>query len=75
MKFQSLEKIKMVNELLASNHEEKIANKLLRFYQNSKKKIKLIGKNIIIENRNRAPTISFTVVDGISSKEVSAILL
>ncbi len=62
-----IEKIKKINELI-SDHEEKIGNKLLDFY-NSEKKIKLIGKKKI-ENRNRAPTFSFTV-EGKKSKEVS----
>ena len=62
-----LEKIKKINKLI-SDHEEKIANKLLDFMQ-TKKEIILIGKTKIY-NKNRAPTISFTV-NGMTSKEVS----
>ena len=62
-----LEKIKKTNELI-SNHEEKIANKLLDFIH-TQEKIKLIGKRKI-QNKNRAPTISFTY-EGISSKNLS----
>ena len=62
-----LEKIKKVNNLI-SNYEEIIANKLLDFIE-TKKEIKLIGKTKI-RNKNRAPTISFTV-DGMTSKSVS----
>ena len=66
-----LTKIKKINELIAV-HEEKIANKLLEFIY-SEKKINLIGK-YKIENRNRAPTISFTV-KGKSSQKVSDALV
>ena len=66
-----INKIKKINNLI-SEHEEKIANKLLDFIV-SKKEIKLIGKKRI-ENNNRAPTISFTV-DGISSKKFSDLLI
>ena len=66
-----LTKIKKINELIAI-HEEKIANKLLEFIY-SEKKINLIGK-YKIENRNRAPTFSFTV-KGKSSQEVSDALV
>ena len=62
-----MDKIKKVNELIAS-HEEKISNKLLEFLA-SEKKIKVLGK-LRVQNKNRAPTISFTV-DGILSKNVS----
>ena len=62
-----LDKIKKVNNLI-SNHEEIIANKLLDFIE-TKKEIKLIGKTKVY-NKNRAPTISFTV-DGMTSKSVS----
>ncbi len=62
-----IEKIKKTNELI-SNHEEKIANNLLEFI-NTEKRIKLIGKRKI-ENKNRAPTISFTY-EGMSSKNLS----
>ncbi|PPR53102.1 MAG: Cysteine desulfurase SufS [Alphaproteobacteria bacterium MarineAlpha5_Bin6] len=66
-----LNKTKKVNNLI-SKHEEKIANKLLE-YINSEDKIKLIGKNKI-NNKNRAPTISFTVKDR-TSKEISDLLV
>ena len=66
-----LTKIKKINELIAL-HEEKIANKLLEFIT-SEKKINLIGISKII-NKNRAPTISFTV-KGKSSQEVSDALV
>ena len=62
-----LEKIKKINSLI-SNHEEKIANIFLD-YLNTKKEIKIIGKTFI-KNKNRAPTISFTV-KGKTSKFVS----
>ena len=62
-----IEKIKKINQLI-SDHEEKLANKLLDFIE-TKKEIKLIGKKRVI-NRNRAPTISFTI-DGITSKAAS----
>ena len=65
------EKINKVNNLI-SIHEEEIANPLLE-YINSKKNLKLIGKNKII-NKNRAPTISFTS-NHKTSKEVSKILV
>jgi cysteine desulfurase family protein (TIGR01976 family) len=60
-------KIEKINELI-SNHEEQIANPLLQ-YLNSRNDIKLIGKKKI-ENKNRAPTISFTFVNQ-SSKKIS----
>ena len=60
-------KIEKINELI-SNHEEQIANPLLE-YLNSRNDIKLIGKKKI-ENKNRAPTISFTFVNQ-SSKKIS----
>jgi len=66
-----LEKIKKINDLI-SQHEEKIANKLLKFIE-TKKEIKLIGKNRM-QNKNRAPTISFTV-SGLTSKKVSDSLI
>ena len=66
-----LEKIKKINELI-SDHEEYIANKLLD-YINTKKNIRLIGKNKI-KNKNRTPTISFTV-KGMKSKNVSKVLV
>ena len=64
-------KIKKINDLIAS-HEEKIANPLLE-YINTRNDIRLIGKKKI-ENRNRAPTISFTFKN-ISSKNVSTKLI
>ena len=66
-KINLLNKIKKVNSIIA-NHEEKIGNKFLEFIE-SEKKIKLIGKNKI-ENKNRAPTFSFTI-KGMSSEKVS----
>ncbi len=66
-----LMKIKKINELI-SDHEEKIANKLLNFIQ-TRKKIRLIGRKKI-SNKNRAPTISFTIM-GKTSKEVSDLLI
>ncbi len=64
-------KIKKINELI-SNHEEMITNPLLE-YINSRNDIRLIGKKMI-ENRNRAPTIAFTVKN-LSSKEISSKLI
>ncbi len=66
-----LEKIKKINKLIA-DHEEKLANPLLKFLSN-KNDIKLIGKKEII-NRDRAPTISF-VSNNKSSKEIAKILV
>jgi len=63
-------KINKINNLI-SNHEEALANPLLKYLSESKK-IRLIGKNLI-KNKNRAPTISF-VVKNKSSKEVSKFL-
>ena len=62
-----LEKIKKVNSLI-NDHEEKIANKLLDFI-GTRKEIRLIGKTKI-RNKNRAPTISFTI-EGMTSKKAS----
>ena len=62
-----LEKIKQINDLIAK-HEESIANPLLEYLE-SRKDIKLIGKNRI-EKKNRAPTIAFTS-NKISSKNLS----
>tara|TARA_B100000965_G_scaffold403840_1_gene433009 strand:- start:89 stop:1339 length:1251 start_codon:yes stop_codon:yes gene_type:complete len=70
-KASKLEKIKKINILIA-DHEEKIGNKFLDFLK-TKKKINLIGQDIM-HDRNRAPTFSFTV-DGITSKEVSRLLV
>ena len=61
------ERITKINELI-SKHEEKIANPLLD-YLSSRKDIRLIGQNKI-ENKNRAPTISF-ISNRISSKKLS----
>ena len=66
-KINLLNKIKRINSIIA-NHEEKIGNKFLEFIE-SEKKIKLIGKKKI-ENKNRAPTFSFTI-EGMSSEKVS----
>ena len=66
-----LEKIDKIN-MLISKHEEKIANKFLEFIE-SEKKIKLLGKRKV-ENKNRAPTFSFTI-DDISSAKVSEALV
>ena len=54
------------------NHEEKIANLFLD-YINSRNEIKLIGKKQI-ENKNRAPTISFTLYN-MSSYNFSKLLV
>jgi len=70
-KLSKKEKIQKVNNLI-SDHEEKIGNKLLEFME-TKKQIKLIGKKRI-NNKNRAPTISFTI-EGITSKKVSELLV
>ena len=64
-------KIERVNDLI-SKHEEEIANPLLA-YINSRDDIRLIGKNKI-ENKNRAPTIAFTI-NKKSSKEISSELV
>ena len=66
-----LEKIFKVN-ILISNHEEKIANLFLD-YINSRNEIRLIGKKKI-ENKNRAPTISFTL-NNMSSNNFSKLLV
>ena len=60
-------KIEKINELI-TNHEEQIANPLLK-YINSRSEIRLIGRKKI-ENKNRAPTIAFQFQNK-SSKEVS----
>ena len=59
------------NKLIAI-HEQEIANPLLN-YISERKDFKLIGKNKI-EDKNRAPTISFVVINK-SSKEVSNFLV
>ena len=65
------EQIQKVNELIA-NHEQEIANPLLE-YLNSRSDIKLIGKTTI-NNKDRAPTIAFTM-DNKSSKDLSSELV
>ena len=60
-------KIEKINDLIEV-HEKNIANPLLE-YINSRDDINLIGRQKI-ENRNRTPTIAFTIND-ISSKSVS----
>jgi len=65
------EKIHKVNKLIA-NHEKEIANPLLE-YLNSRSDIKLIGKTKI-SNRDRAPTIAFTM-NNKSSKDLSSELV
>ncbi|MDC3112243.1 aminotransferase class V-fold PLP-dependent enzyme [Pelagibacteraceae bacterium] len=64
-------KIKKINDLI-STHEEVIANPILDLLH-KKENINLIGKNKII-NKNRAPTISFTV-NHKSSREISDFLV
>jgi len=63
----TLEKIKKINNLI-SLHEENIANPILK-YLYERKDLNLIGKNKI-ENKNRAPTISF-YSNKKTSKEIS----
>ena len=70
-KINLLNKIKKINSII-TNHEEKIGNKFLDFIE-SEKKINLIGKKKI-ENKNRAPTFSFTI-EGMSSEKVSESLI
>ncbi len=64
-------KIDRINNLI-TKHEEKVTSPLLE-YICSRKDFDLIGKNKII-NKNRAPTIAFTVKN-ISSKDVANILV
>tara|TARA_Y100001970_G_scaffold199595_1_gene242807 strand:- start:43834 stop:45084 length:1251 start_codon:yes stop_codon:yes gene_type:complete len=64
-------KIEQVNNLIAK-HEEIIANPLLD-YLDSRKDVRLIGKNKI-KNKNRAPTVAF-IFENKSSKEVSSELV
>ncbi len=66
----TLEKIKKINNLI-SNHEEIIANPILK-YLDKREDLNLIGKKKI-ENKNRAPTISF-YSNNKSSKEISKTL-
>ncbi len=65
------EKVKKINDLISS-HEEVLANPILDLLY-KKGNINLIGKNKII-NKNRAPTISFTVNQK-SSREISDLLV
>ena len=65
------QKIEKVNGLI-TQHEEELANPLLA-YIDSRDDIRLIGKNKI-ENKNRAPTIAFTINDK-SSMEISSELV
>ncbi len=62
-----IEKIEKINELI-TKHEEEIGNPVLT-YISDRKDFNLIGKSKIID-KNRAPTISFTV-NNLTSKEVS----
>jgi len=66
-----LARVKKINDLI-SKHEENLANPVLELLSNNKK-FNLIGKKRI-SNKNRAPTISFTV-KGRQSKEISNILV
>ena len=65
------QKINKINELIA-DHEKEIANPLL-YYLNSRSDIRLIGKKRI-ENKDRAPTIAFTM-NNKSSKDLSSELV
>jgi len=65
------EKIYILNKLIAK-HEQEIANPILD-YISKRDDFKLIGKSII-NNKNRAPTISF-IVKNKSSKTVSDFLV
>ena len=58
IKKKFIRKIKKINSLI-SCHEEIIANPVLE-YLSKNNKFKLIGKNNI-KDKNRAPTISFTL--------------
>ena len=69
-KLSTLEKINKINNLI-SLHEETIANPILE-YLDERKDLNLIGKNKI-ENKDRAPTISF-YSNKKTSKEISNIL-
>ena len=66
-KLSTLEKIGKINNLI-SLHEETIANPILE-YLDERKDLNLIGKNKI-ENKDRAPTISF-YSNKKTSKEIS----
>ena len=65
-KLNHRKRIEKINQLI-THHEEKLTNIVLEFL-NTKKNVRIIGKKIS-RNKNRAPTISFTV-NGKSSKEV-----
>ena len=65
------QKINKINELIA-DHEKEIANLLLD-YLNSRSDIRLIGRKRI-ENKDRAPTIAFTM-NNKSSKDLSSELV
>ena len=65
------DKIQKVNDQIA-RHEQEIANPLLD-YIDSRDDIKLIGKSKI-ENKDRAPTIAFTM-NNKSSKDLSSALV
>ncbi len=67
----TLDKIKKINNMIA-DHEENIANPILD-YLCSRNDLNLIGKKRI-NNRNRAPTISFTSKNK-SSKEISELMV
>ncbi len=67
----TLEKIDKINNLI-SLHEKTIANPILK-YLNERKDLNLIGKNKI-QNKDRAPTISF-YSNKKTSKEISNTLL
>jgi cysteine desulfurase family protein (TIGR01976 family) len=64
-------KIQKVNDLI-SNHEKEIANPLLE-YLSSRSDIRVIGKKTI-SNKDRAPTIAFTM-NNKSSKDLSSALV
>jgi len=66
-----LDKVKKINDLI-SKHEAEIANPILEYISN-RDDIILIGKNKIFD-KNRAPTISFTVKNRKSS-EISKLLV
>ena len=70
-KINLLNKIKKIKSII-TNNKKKIENKFLEFIE-SEKKINLIGKKKI-ENKNRAPTFSFTI-KGMSSEKVSESLI
>jgi len=65
------DKIQKVNDLI-SNHEKEIANPLLE-YLSSRSDIRVIGKKTI-SNKDRAPTIAFTM-NNKSSKDLSSALV